>query len=134
MNAILGTEEYRSTKIFLLILHFFLLSFQINTEWKVSVFGVFLVLIFSHLDWVRRDTYLPVFSLNAGKYRPEKLWKRRFFRQCEIHIYFIDFKYSVQLDAEYWYHRPNSPKLWRNCFPQNFHTRKLGEITVFYVL
>ena len=92
------------------------------------IFGVFLVLIFSHSDWIRRDTYLSVFSLNAGKYRP-------LFTRCEIHIYFIDFKYSLQLDAEYWYRRPNSPKLWRNCgFPQNSHTRKLGEITVFYVL
>ena len=26
-------------------------------------------------------------------------------------------------------------KLWGNCaFPQNFHTRKLGEITVFYAV
>ena len=27
------------------------------------------------------------------------------------------------------------PKLWGNhAFPQNFHTRKLGEISVFYVV
>ena len=27
------------------------------------------------------------------------------------------------------------PKLWGNCaFPQNFHTMKLGEITVFYAV
>ena len=33
----------------------------------------FLVLIFPHLDWIRRDTrYLSVFSPNAGKYGPEK--------------------------------------------------------------
>ena len=33
----------------------------------------FLVHIFPHLDWIRRDTpYLSVFSLNAGKYGPEK--------------------------------------------------------------
>ena len=31
--------------------------------------------------------------------------------------------------------RANHPKLCRNCaFPQNFHTRKLGEITVFYAV
>ena len=34
--------------------------------------GLFLVRIFPHLDWIRRDTkYLSVFSLIAGKYGPE---------------------------------------------------------------
>ena len=34
---------------------------------------LFLVRIFPHLDWIRRDTeYLSVFSLNAGKYGLEK--------------------------------------------------------------
>ena len=43
------------------------------TAWKVSIFGVFLVCIFPHSDWIRWDTsYLYVFSPNAGKYRPEK--------------------------------------------------------------
>ena len=33
------------------------------------------------------------------------------------------------------YFRANRPKLCGNCsFPQNFHTRKLGEITVFFVV
>ena len=33
----------------------------------------FLIRIFLHSDWMRRDTpYLSVFSLNAGKYGPEK--------------------------------------------------------------
>ena len=33
----------------------------------------FLVSVFQHSDWIRRDTlYLSVFSLNAGKYGPEK--------------------------------------------------------------
>ena len=42
------------------------------TAWKVSVFGVILVGIFPHLDWIRRDMeYLSVFSPNAGKYGPE---------------------------------------------------------------
>ena len=41
---------------------------------KLSVFGVILVRISPYLDCIRRrDTeYLSVFSLNAGKYRPEK--------------------------------------------------------------
>ena len=42
--------------------------------WKLVVFGVFLIRIFPHWDWIRRDNpFLPVFSPNAGKYRPEKL-------------------------------------------------------------
>ena len=33
----------------------------------------FLVRIFPHSDWIRRDKkYLSIFSPNAGKYRPEK--------------------------------------------------------------
>ena len=42
--------------------------------WKVSIFRVFLVRIFPHSDWTRRDTeYLSVFSPNAGNYGPKKL-------------------------------------------------------------
>ena len=34
---------------------------------------IFLVRIFPHSDWIRRDTeYLSVFGPNAGKYGPEK--------------------------------------------------------------
>ena len=30
---------------------------------------------------------------------------------------------------------PNRPKLWGNCaFPRNLYTRKLGELTVFFVV
>ena len=48
--------------------------------WKESVFRVFLVLIFPHSHWIRRDTpYLSVSSPNAGKYRPEKLRIRTLF-------------------------------------------------------
>ena len=43
----------------------------------MSAFGVFLVRIFSHSDWIRRDAeYLSIFSLNAGKCRPEKFQKQ----------------------------------------------------------
>ena len=39
------------------------------TAWKMSVFGVILVHIFPHSDWIWRDMkYLSVFSPNAGKY------------------------------------------------------------------
>ena len=45
---------------------------RIRYEWSVSVFGVFFVLIFPHLDLIRKDTsYLSVFILNAEKYGPE---------------------------------------------------------------
>ena len=48
---------------------------MVFTAWKVSVFGVFLVYIFPHFDWIWRDTlYLSVFSPNAGKYGPERPW------------------------------------------------------------
>ena len=44
------------------------------TSWTLSAFGVFLVRIFPHLNWIWRDTpYLFVFSPNAEKYGPEKL-------------------------------------------------------------
>ena len=40
----------------------------------MSVFGVILVRIFPHSDWIQKDTeYLSVFSPNTGKYVPEKL-------------------------------------------------------------
>ena len=55
----------------------------------MSVFGVTLVHIFRHLDWVQRDTgYLSVFSPNAGKCGPEKLLIRTFFTQILAAICF----------------------------------------------
>ena len=49
----------------------------------MSVFGVILVCIFPHSDWLPRDTkYLSTFSPNAVKCGPEKLWIRwSFFSQ-----------------------------------------------------
>ena len=48
---------------------------RITTASKVSIFRVFLVRIFPHSSWIRRDTeYLFVFSPNTGKYRREKFW------------------------------------------------------------
>ena len=47
------------------------------------VFGVFLVRISPHLDWIRRDTeYLSVFRPNARKYRPESPRIRIIFTHC----------------------------------------------------
>ena len=48
----------------------------------MSVFRVFLVRIFPHSGWIRKDTeYLSVFSPNSGKCGPEKLRIRTFFTQ-----------------------------------------------------
>ena len=45
-----------------------------HTLRKVSIFGVFLIRIFPHLDWIRRlAEQIFVFNPNVGKYRPEKL-------------------------------------------------------------
>ena len=46
------------------------------TAWKLHVYGIFLLCIFPHLDWMRRDTlytlYLSIFTPNTGKYELEK--------------------------------------------------------------
>ena len=56
----------------------------VHTAQKVSVFGDFLVCVFPHSDWIRRDTlHLPVFSPNTGKYVPEKHRIRIFFSKCQ---------------------------------------------------
>ena len=53
----------------------------IYTEWKMSVFGVFLVRLFPHSDWIRRDMeHFAVSSPNAGKFGPEKSKCRHFLR------------------------------------------------------
>ena len=57
------------------------------TAWKVFVFGAFLVRIFPHSDWIRRDKYLSVFSPNAGKYGPESLRIRTLFLQWYLWPY-----------------------------------------------
>ena len=58
------------------------------TAWKKPVLGVFLFHFFPHLDWVQSDTkYLPIFSANAGKCRPEKLQIRILFTQCIFGIF-----------------------------------------------
>ena len=45
----------------------------------MSLFWVFLVRIFPHLDRIQKDNpYLFVFSLNAVKYQSEKIWMRHF--------------------------------------------------------
>ena len=68
---------------------------QVDLIWKenesklpareMSIFRVFLVRIFPHSDWIRRDTeYIFVFSPNAGKYGPEKRPIRKLFRYPSV--------------------------------------------------
>ena len=53
----------------------------------MPLFAVFLVCIFPHPAWLRKDTeYLSVFSLTAGKYGTEKLWIQILFRHWYIKI------------------------------------------------
>ena len=56
---------------------------MLDTAQTVYVFGVILVRVFPHSDWIRRETEcLFVFNPNAGKYRPKYLRIRTLFRQC----------------------------------------------------
>ena len=59
-------------------------SQMIYTALKVFALRVFLICIFPHLHWIRRDVpYLPVCSPpNAKKYGPEKLRIRTLLTQC----------------------------------------------------
>ena len=66
------------------------------TAWKVSVFGVFLVRLLGHSEWIWSDTiYLSVSSSNAGKYAPEKLQIRTFFTQSMLHLTLLRFSYRL---------------------------------------
>ena len=57
------------------------------TAWKASVFGVILVRISPHSDWIRKDTpYLSVFSPNAGKHGAASLRIQTLFTQCYIYV------------------------------------------------
>ena len=55
------------------------------TAWKLHVYGIFLLRIFPHLDWIRRDTlytlYLSVFTPNTAKCELEKFCIRTLFTQ-----------------------------------------------------
>ena len=81
--------------------HVVILSFLKKLRWlhsvKVSVFPVFLVLVFPHSDWIRRDMEdLSVFSPNAGKNGPQKLWESIII--CKIIDSYIVFVYDFAND------------------------------------
>ena len=65
---------------------------------KKFVFGVFLVPIFPHLDWLLRFTpHISVFSPSEGKCRTEKLRTRILFTQCVSLRW--NFKHTDSLDS-----------------------------------
>ena len=76
----LGISVVFSAIWFLPLIFIFLMTL---TAWKMSVFGVFLVRIFLHSDWIRRHN-LSVSSPDTGKYGPEKLRIRALFTQYLI--------------------------------------------------
>ena len=56
-----------------------------NINLYMKKIRVFLVLIFPHSNWIKRDTpFLSVFSPNAGIYGPEKLLIRTFSTRCKL--------------------------------------------------
>ena len=95
-----------------------------NTAWKVSVFRVFVVCIFSHSDWIWRDTpYLSVFSPNAKKYGSEKTPYYDIFHTSHLlYIQNADYPYIYQLQSLwqnnlYWLRKlALAIRLCINCF------------------
>ena len=72
--------------------------------WKVSVFGVCLVRILSHSDWMPKDTpYLSLFSPNAGKQEPEKLQILTLFTQgCKYQTLTKKTIYRNWVNGSFW--------------------------------
>ena len=92
---------------FFAVIIYFLLAFYIFSPqvmvkfmfncaaWKVFIYGVFLVHIFSYLDWIWRE----ILSPNMGKYGSENIWIRMLFRQCLFQTK-VSFLYSLK-NSEY---------------------------------
>ena len=81
LQALIESWFHQFTKIYKIYI-----SLQkYSTVWKMSVFGVFLVRVFLHSDWIWRGTEsLFLFNQNAGKYGPENLQIRTLFTQCRL--------------------------------------------------
>ena len=68
---------------------------------KCSNTKFFLVRIFQHSDWIRRDTkYLSVFSRNAGKYGPEKNSVFGHFSRSEYKL-FLNYGFTLHFLKNY---------------------------------
>ena len=102
------------------------MSFSLREKCPNTEF--FLVRIYPHSNWIRRDTELSAFSPNAGKYRPEKTPYWDIFMQCLFYICKIDLivknvhlKVSKKLSGKHLCQGLLFKKrLWRRCFPVNF--------------
>ena len=73
-------------------------AFLCITAWKPSQFEVLPVRIFTHSDWIRRDTkYFLAFSPNERKYRPEKHQIQKIVTQ---HIFLLQSSQAVEWRVE----------------------------------
>ena len=76
-----------------------LVCIGLNTAWKVSVFAVFLVRIFPHLDWIRWDPYSVQMRENTDQKNSEygsfslseRLpWFRNSFYNCVLFLHIFN--------------------------------------------
>ena len=73
------------------------IKWQSFTVWKVSVFGAFLIRIFTHSDWIQRDTpCLSVFSPSSRKYGPEKLRIQSLSMQCWPEMGYVQLSHHLE--------------------------------------
>ena len=71
-----------------------------STTWKVPVFGVFLVRIFPHSDWIRRDTVSLRIQSDCGKIRTRipysvRMWENMDQKKLRIRTLFTQKGYIV---------------------------------------
>ena len=93
-------------------------SFCAATAWKCPNIEFSLIRIFSHSDWIRRDTeYLSLFSLNARKCGPEKTpYLDTFHAVCIYNMIFNLLPFRKQYSWSFFL-RPYSP-LWSHSSSQ----------------
>ena len=85
-----------------------------------------------------RDRFKPTQLSNLSSYYAIRVFQFAIYKYIEN---WLNSKCSLQLFREFsklleqCTYTVNRPKLCRNCaFPQNLHTRKLGEVTAFFAL
>ena len=79
----------------------------------MSVFGVFLVRIFPHSDWIRTDTeYLSVFSPNCGKIRIRKTENTDIFHAVLV----INTEWNVSFVVSLYHQGNRQMERWKENF------------------
>ena len=115
-------------------------------DWQVSTplrkkcpnTEIFLVRIFSHSEWIRRDTsYLSVFSPNAGKYGPEKTPHLDTFQKVLANVFSCNFAfifnlkmYKEAITGEFfctWQNLLWTTKTWRHSILLSLMKLKIAE-------